>query len=95
MGHKEIKIDVAAMAIQALRERRPSEQLDDTLLRIAKDRYGESGTVVFQAIKAARNAMAKRSNVSQDEALQQIMDGQRSISLITYPHAVGANEAID
>lgn len=94
MEHREMKIDVAGVAKQALRERQPAEELDEALLRAAKDRYGESGPLVFQAIRAARSAVAKRNHVSVDEALQQMMDRQRSISLIRCPQSIGTDEAI-
>lgn len=94
MEDKGMKIDVAAVAKQALRERQPAEELDEALLRAAKDRYGASGPVVFQAIKAARSAVAKRNNVSVDEALQQMMDRQRSISLVTCAHTIATDDAL-
>jgi hypothetical protein len=94
MEHKEMKIDVASVAKQALQERQPAEEMDEALLRVAKDRYGESGPVVFQAIRAARSAVAKRNHVSVDEALQQMMDRQRSISLIRFQQGAGTDEAI-
>ncbi len=89
-----MKIDVTAMAKQALRERRPAEEINDALLRVAKDCYGDSGPLVFQAIRAAQGAVAKRNNVSLDEALQQMMEKQRSINLITWTHAAGSDEMI-
>lgn len=95
MVPKEMKIDVAAVAKQAFQERGPAEAIDQALLRVAKNRYGESGLVVFQAIRAARGALAKRKNVSTEEALQQLIDGQRLISLITYPQTPGADEVFD
>ncbi len=82
----EMKIDVTAMAKQALRERRPAEEMNDALLRVAKDCYGESGPLVFQAIRAAQGAVARRNNVTLEEALQQIVEKQRSINLITWSH---------
>ncbi len=90
----EMKIDVTAMAKQALRERLPAEEINDALLRVAKDCYGESGPLVFQAIRAAQGAVARRNNVTLEEALHQMVEKQRSINLITWTHVTGAEEMI-
>lgn len=92
MASQEIIIDVTSLARQAFRERRPAEELDNTLLRVAKDHYGKSGPVVFEAISAARRVVAARKNVSMEEALRQLMENHQSMSLITCPRATGAKE---
>ncbi len=95
MVHNEMKIDVAAVAKQAFQELGPAEEMDQALLRAAKNRYGESGPLVYQAIQAVQGALAKRNNVSKGEALQQLIDKQRSIRLITCPQISGTEEVID
>lgn len=95
MGYKEMQIDVGSLGTEALRERQPAEQLDEALLRAAKERYGDSGSIVFQAIKAAVGAVAKRNKMSADEALQQMIDGRRSIKLVTRTQTVGSEDEVD
>ncbi len=95
MEYKEMKIDVAIMAKQALQEGCPAAQLDAALLRAAKEHYGASGSVVFQAIRAALVAIAKRKKVGADEALQEMMRQQRSIRLVMYAQRSDAGEAGD
>ncbi len=93
MIRKEMKIDVAAVAKQAFQELGPAEEINQALLRAAKNRYGESGPLVFQVVLAVQGALAKRNNVSTGEALQQLIDKQRPISLITCPQISGTEEA--
>ena len=83
MEQKELKVDVATIARQVLQERQPGEDLDEALLRSCKKLYGEAGTVAFQAIQNAVAALAERNNVDREKALQQIMEGKSSISVVT------------
>lgn len=83
MEQKELKIDVAAAARQALQERQPGEDLDEALLRSCKKLYGESGATTFQAVQNAVSAIAQRLNVDREKAVQQITEGKASISVVT------------
>lgn len=94
MEQKEMKIDVAAVARQALQERQPGEDLDEAILRSCKKLYGESGTTAFQAIQNALRALAERNKVDQERALQQIINGQSSISIVTSTETVSTQKVV-
>ena len=83
MEQKELKIDVAALARQALKERQPGEDLDEALLRSCKKLYGETGAIAFQAVQSALAALAERNKVDREQALQQIIDGKSSVNVST------------
>lgn len=83
MEQKEMKIDLAAMARQVLQDRQPGEDLDEALLRSCKKLYGESGITAFQAVQNALQGLAERNKLDPEKALQQIMDGKSSISVVT------------
>ncbi len=83
MEQKEMKIDLSAVARQAMQERQPGEDLDEALLRSCKKLYGESGTTAFLAVQNALRAVADRNKVDPEKALQQIMDGKSSVSVVT------------
>ncbi len=88
MEQKELKIDLASVATEALKQRQPGEDLDEALLRSCKKLYGEAGATVFQGVRSALSAIASKKNVDQETALQQVMSGHASASIVTRTQTV-------
>lgn len=86
MGQTEQKIDVVGVARQALAERQSGEDLDEALLRCCKKLYGEAGAMAFEAVQSAVTALAQHTKTDRAQALQQIADGQASVSVVTQTH---------
>ena len=83
MEQTELRIDAAAVGRQTLQERQPGEDLDEALLRSCKKLYGEIGTIAFPAIQSALTALAERTNVDRETALNQIAEGKSSVRINT------------
>lgn len=82
MELNELKIDVGAVAREALLERRPEEDLDEAILRSCKKLYGEAGVTAFQAVQSAAMALAQRDDGDREKALRKIADGNAAVSVI-------------
>ena len=83
MEEKNLQIDAAALAREALAGRQPGEDLDEALLRSCKKLHGESGMFAFQGMQAAFSALAESAKVDREAALRQIAGGQSPVRIST------------
>jgi hypothetical protein len=81
MEEKNLSIDAAAVAREALQVRQPGEDIDEALLRACKKLYGESGMFAFQGIQGALGALAGRGNLDRESALKQMAGGQSGVQM--------------
>ena len=82
MELNELKIDVGAVAREALLERGPEEDLDEAILRSCKKLYGEAGVTAFQAVQSAATALAQRDDGDREKALRKITDGKAAVNVV-------------
>ncbi|MBI4527298.1 MAG: hypothetical protein HY695_26180 [Deltaproteobacteria bacterium] len=94
MVEKELEIDVTAVGRKALQERQPEEDLEEALLRACKQVYGESSLMAFQAIQSGLRATAEHNQVDLETALQQMMTGQSSISVVTKTETITTQKVL-
>jgi len=88
MEQKQLQIDLASVAAQAMKDRQPGEDPDEALLRSCKKLYGESGATAFQAIQNALSAFASQKNIDKATALQQLAGGQGPVSITSRTETV-------
>ena len=81
MEEKNLQVDAAAVAREALRDRQPGEDIDEALLRACKKLYGESGMFAFQGIQGALGALAGHGNLDRESALKQMAGGQTGVQM--------------
>jgi hypothetical protein len=84
MEEKDLNIDLAAVAKEALRDRQPGEDLDESLLRTCKDLYGKLGLTAFRNVGNAVEAYATQKNLAIDVAMQEIAGGQSAAQVTTF-----------
>lgn len=88
MEEKELKIDLASVATQAMEDLQPGEDIDEALLRSCKKLYGESGIMAFQAIGSALTALVIKNDVDKETALQQLAAGEMPASITSSTETV-------
>ncbi len=90
METKDLNIDVTAVAKEALRDRQPGEDLDESLLRTCKGLYGTSGLTAFQTVRNAVEAYATRRNLSIEGAVQEIAAGRSTVQITAFTKTFSA-----